>query len=183
MQSWSVKGRWISVALALIVFFVAVTSSSVAQDSQTDSGESVQSYDIMFTKWVTCYSDPNICEAPDGTLVDFPMAGIITGGDVGTGSFSGELLDDIQATPELWEAVVIYQIHGTTHDFSAHMLVTENPTTGEATLVGIIMDGWLKGQTVRGSYNTVSSCPDNPNQPPDPLSPCYEITLHIHADD
>jgi hypothetical protein len=183
MRSWSIKGRWISVALALIVFCVAVSSSSGAQETPVAGSEPAQDYDIMFTKWITCYSDPNTCTASDGTLVDYPMAGIITGGDAGTGSFSGELLNVIQTTPELWEGVTVYQIQGTTHEFSAHMLVMENPATGEATLAGIIMDGWLKGQTVHGSYNTTSSCPDNPNQPPDPLSPCYEITLHIHAGD
>jgi len=183
MKNQSIKRRWTSVALALIVSFGAVSSSSGTQVARGEGGESGENYDIMFTKWVACYSDQKDCEASDGAMVVGTMPGIITGGDAGTGDFYGEILDVIQSTPDLWEAVTVYQIHGTTHEFSAHMLVMEDSATGEATLVGIIVDGWLKGQTVQGSYNTVSSCPDNPSQPPDPLSPCYVVTLHIHAGD
>jgi hypothetical protein len=181
MKNRSIKSRWISVALALIAFVVAASSSSGAQETPTPVSEPAQDYTVTFTKWVLCYSDPNTCKAPDGALVDMPMGGIITGGAAGTGNFTGEVLHVIQATPDLWEAVALYQIHGTTHDFSAHMLVMEYSSQGDATLVGIITDGWLKGQTVQGSYKIVSSCPDNPSQPPDQMSPCYQATLHIHA--
>jgi hypothetical protein len=181
MKNRSIKSRWISVALALIAFVVAASSSSGAQETPTPVSEPAQDYTVTFTKWVTCGSDQKDCKASDGTMVLGTMPGIITGGDAGDGSFYGEILDVIQATPDLWEAVTVYQIHGTAHDFSAHMLVMEYSSQGDATLVGIITDGWLKGQTVQGSYKIVSSCPDNPSQPPDQMSPCYQATLHIHA--
>jgi hypothetical protein len=169
------------IILALFMLFGSLVAGTViAQEATPEVSDPVT---VTFTKWVTCYSDPNTCTASDGTIVNTPMEGVVTEGAAGTGSFSGELLHLIQTTPELWEGVTVYQIYGATHEFSAHMLVMENPATGEATVVGIIMDGWLKGQTVQGSYKTVSSCPDNPNQPPDPLSPCYEVTLHIHTGD
>jgi hypothetical protein len=178
MKNQLTKSRWTFVAIALIVVFIAVISSAGAQDASTDSSE----YEISFTKWGTCYSEEKECETADGSMVIWTMEGVVTGGDAGTGSFSGEVLEEIQSTPELWEAVPVYHIHGTTHEFSAHMLVMENPTAGEATLVGIITDGWLKGQTVKGTYTTVSSCEENPVQPPDEMSWCVQVTLHIHEE-
>jgi len=179
MKNQLTKSRWTFVAIALIVSFLTVIAS-VAQETSTDSDEDVDQYEITFTKWADCYSDEKDCETSDGTMVVATMSGIITGGDAGTGSFSGDVLDVIQSTSDLWEAVPVYRIHGTDHEFSAHMLVMENPTIGEATLVGIITDGWLEGQTVQGTYTIVSSCPDNPAQPPDEMSWCVQVTLHIN---
>ena len=179
MKNRSIKSQGLFITLALIVGVIAVLSVVEAQEATTESAD----YEIMFTKWATCYSEQKECETSDGSMVVATMEGVITGGDTGTGSFSGEVLEVIQSTPELWEAVPIYQIHGTIHEFSAHILVIENPEAGEATLVGIITDGWLKGQTVQGTYKFVSSCPDNPAQPPAEMSLCIEVTLHVHADD
>lgn len=178
MKNRSTKNQWLFITLALIVGAIAVLSAVEAQEVTTESTD----YEIIFTKWATCYSEEKECETSDGNMVVATMEGVITGGDAGTGSFSGDVLDVIQSTSDLWEAVPVYRIHGTDHEFSAHMLVMENPTIGEATLVGIITDGWLEGQIVQGTYTIVSSCPDNPAQPPDEMSWCVEVTLHIHED-
>jgi hypothetical protein len=111
-------------------------------------------------------------------VADQDMAGVLTGGAAGTDTFSGEILNVITSTPELWEGEVQYQIHGTTHQFSAHIHVMENVVTNKATLDGVITEGWLHGRPVHGEYDTISSCPENPHQPPDPLSPCILVTLH-----
>jgi hypothetical protein len=165
----SIIAQRLTLPLALLrscgVLVATVGTQAVLAGS---GGKRVQSEDVRFTKWMTSDQD---------------MAGVLTGGTAGTGTFSGEILNVITSTPELWEGEVQYQIHGTTHQFSAHIHVMENVVTNKATLDGVITEGWLHGRAVHGEYDTISSCPENPHQPPDPLSPCILVTLHIEVGD
>jgi hypothetical protein len=164
MQNRSIKRRWIIVALALFASVAAVVSSLGMQAARADNSAGVDhDHSVMFTKWITTW--PN-------------MVGIITGGDVGPGTFTGVVLQVTKGNlPQVWQAEVLYQIHGTDgRSFDANIDVTENDVINEATLHGKITNGWLQGAQVQGGYNIVpaSSCP----YPQYGL--CYQVTLHIH---
>lgn len=153
----------IGLMLAVIVGLAVLVSSIGMRVARADGGgESSQVYDIMFTKWMTSY--PN-------------MAGIITGGDAGSGTFAGQVLKVTKSTPKIWKAKVLYQIFGTAHSFSAHLHVRENDVTNTARVEGKVTEGWLKGSPVNGGYLIIpaSGCP-HPE-----FGPCYQVTLHIHG--
>lgn len=164
MHSRSIKRRWITVALALLASVVGVVSSlgkHVARAADIAGGD--HDHTVMFTKWMT--TEPN-------------MEGVITGGDVGPGTFTGVVLDVKKDTPpQIWQAEVLYQIHGTDgRSFDATLEVTENDVTNKATLYGTITNGWLQGAQVQGGYDIIpaDSCP-HPQ-----YGSCYQVTLHIH---
>ena len=164
MQNRSIKRRWIVVALALFTSVAAVVSSLGEHEARADNsaGED-HDYTVMFTKWMTTW--PN-------------MEGVITRGDVGPGTFTGVVLDVKKNTPpQIWQAEVLYQIHGTDgRSFDATIDVTENDVTNKATLHGTITSGWLQGAHVQGGYDIIpaDSCP-YPQ-----YGSCYQVALHIH---
>ncbi len=101
-----------------------------------------------FTKWVT---------GPGVPPVVADMAGVV-GGDVGDGTFAGEVLTK---TPTDTGAVIDAKYHftGPEHAFTAHVHVVQ--TGLEAAITGRITDGWLHGSLVTGEY-TQTTCPDSP---------------------
>src|SRR5271165_256315 len=121
MNNRSIKRLSMIVALALIAAFAAFPPSSGIRVALADGGgERGHNYDIMFTKWIPNYPH---------------MVGIVTGGDAGTGTFSGTVLKVTESTPQLWKAEVLYQVFGTAHSLSMHLDVNENDVTNTATLV------------------------------------------------
>jgi len=168
MKNRPIISRWIVLTLALLASFAAVLPSAGTRVALADNGATVHDYTVMFTKWITTL--PN-------------MEGILTGGDAGSGTFTGVVLNVTKGNlPQVWQAEVLYHIHGANgRSFDANIDVTENDVINEATLEGVITNGWLQGGRVQGGYNIISSCPENPHQPPDPLSLCYQVTLHIHV--
>src|SRR5262249_37835894 len=109
MKNWSFHTRWIVLALTLLASFAALPFSLGTQAVlAAGDGASVHDYTVMFTKWVT---ESNPTPPPIAY-----MAGIVTGGDAGTGTYAGEVLlvtkGDI---PEIWKAEALYQIYGTAH--------------------------------------------------------------------
>lgn len=110
-----------------------------------------------FTKWITNY--PN-------------MAGVV-GGDVGRGTFVGEVLDFQPAaqagSPTFIEAN--YHFNGRHHSFSAHVFVTEIDL--KAVIIGTVTDGWMKGTTVEGEYTQIKCSHDNT------ITACFQGTLDI----
>jgi hypothetical protein len=91
---------------------------------------------VTFTKWVVNW--PN-------------MAGVV-GGDVGNGSFTGEVLSYSPGPVTVIEAV--YHFHGSKHSFTARVHVEQ--TGLKAVIVGVVTDGWLKGQAVEGEYTQIT---------------------------
>lgn len=121
--------------------------------------------DAGFTKWITDY--PN-------------MVGVV-GGDVGTGTFTGEILN-ISTVGYISSAEVLYHFNGKIHSFTAHLFVTENATPGVGTAVetGSITEGWLKGANVTGEYNIWGICPI-PTPGNAEGTQCYQGVLHIQV--
>lgn len=139
------------VVLALIslsLVFVTV----IAQDTDTDAKDPV---DVTFTKWVTTIPD---------------MEGVV-GGDVGAGTFVGEVLNFVPGD-EITNIEALYHINGETYAFTAHMFVWQSASTQSAEIRGVVTEGWLQGGLVQGTY-TVISCPDKTD------GLCYKGELHI----
>jgi hypothetical protein len=90
-----------------------------------------------FTKWITT--------AP-------AMAGIV-GGEDGEGSYAGEILKYTEGDTTVIEA--LYHFNGALHSFSA--LVHVEQTGLNATVSGVVTEGWNKGSLVKGSYTQISS--------------------------
>jgi hypothetical protein len=145
-------------ALALFAALLALAPSMGTYVALADSNSSRNhNYDVTFTKWVTTI--PN-------------MEGVV-GGDVGTGTFAGEILDFVPGAV-ITKIEALYHISGGTYSFSAHVFVRQNERTHIATIRGVVTDGWQKGRQVHGTY-AVISCPDKTN------GVCFQGTLHIHG--
>jgi hypothetical protein len=114
-------------------------------------------FNITFTKWIT--------EVPN-------MAGVV-GGDVGDGAFVGEILA-FSPGADITKIEALYHVEGGIHSFTAHNFITENEVTGTAVIEGVVIDGWLKGRKLNGSYDIIS-CPEKTG------GVCFRGTLHIRA--
>jgi hypothetical protein len=86
-----------------------------------------------FTKWL-------VGQGPE-------MRGVV-GGDTGEGTYAGKVLDmDVGPTTVI---AARYEFHGSDRPFSA--LVHVEQTGLQAEITGVVIDGWGKGQPVRGQY-------------------------------
>jgi hypothetical protein len=98
------------------------------------------------------------------------MAGVV-GGEVGPGTFAGEILKytlPTATTPKVIEA--LYHFNGLRHSFSA--LVHVEQAGLEAVIIGVVTDGWLKGHQVEGKYTQIA-CTQAPN------GICFQGSLDI----
>lgn len=80
------------------------------------------------------------------------MAGVV-GGDVGEGTYSGTILN---YEPGDASTVIdaTYRFHGSTHSFVANVHVVQ--TGLDAVITGLVTDGWLSGNQVRGQYRQIT---------------------------
>lgn len=108
-------------------------------DQNGDRGQPQGAAHNTFTKWVTAL--PLL----PGDVAD--MAGVV-GGDVGQGTFAGIVLRKVVGLTTLIEA--IYRFNGSRHSFAA--LVHVEQTGLNAVIIGVVTDGWLKGDMVNGTY-------------------------------
>jgi hypothetical protein len=131
------------VLLAGVLMPVGVTAGA-EQDKFTKEN--------TFTKWITTF--PN-------------MAGIV-GGAVGNGSYAGEILKFTPGTTTVIEA--LYHFNGARHSFTA--LVHVEQTGLKAVIIGVVTEGWLKGNKAVGEYTQITC-----TQAPD--GACFQGTLDI----
>lgn len=150
----SIKSLSIVLALALLVALFALPSSlgTLLADGRGARGHN---FEVTFTKWVT----------------DFPNLAGVVGGDVGTGTFAGEVLEFVPGD-ETTHIEALYHLNGGTHALTAHVFVTQDEVAQTAVITGAVTDGWLKGGQVSGNY-TIISCPEQTN------GLCYQGTLRI----
>jgi hypothetical protein len=109
-----------------------------------------------FTKWITAF--PN-------------MAGVV-GGDVGRGTYAGEILKfepGVPGIPTFIEA--FYHFNGRSHSFTAHVYITQ--LDQKAVIIGVVTDGWLEGNLVEGEYTQIRCSHDNIT------TDCFQGTLDI----
>lgn len=152
------------VALALVI---SVLIASCSQPSSADSRST--GADVIFTKWVTTAGT-----AP----VVMNMAGVVSG-DAGAGKFVGEVLE-YSPTDTTTKITADYHINGGTHQFTAHLSVTQDNIKGTAVLKGVVTEGWMKGAAASGSYQVITPSGIINAQPPSVGGDvCYQGSLHI----
>jgi hypothetical protein len=166
----SIKGWRMLFALVLVAAYAALSAVGPTQLALADAGGvKGHTFDVTFTKWVTSAGT-----AP----VVFNMVGVV-GGDVGAGTYAGEVLnDDFGLLITKIEA--LYHINGSRHSFTADVHVTQDNVAGTAVITGLVTDGWLKGAHVTGEYTVWATCPiATPGNLFGTL--CFQGTLHVHG--
>lgn len=139
-------------ALALIAAVAILSLSLGAGTALASGGRDSRNAENTFTKWVSAYPI---------------MAGVV-GGDVGPGTYAGEILKRTPGATTVIEA--LYHFNGSRHSFTA--LVHVEQTGLKAVIIGVVTDGWLKGNMVEGQYMQIT-CTQAPN------GTCFQGTLDI----
>ena len=155
--------------LVVIVATGLMTLTLGAAIASADSRDH-RNADNTFTKWIT---------GPGPAPIVASMAGVV-GGDVGDGTFTGEVLTlvDSPAPPAGDGTRVInaaYHFDGSRHSFSAlmHVVATGHASGDTAVLTGVVSEGWLAGNLVRAEY-TQGTCTHNGL-----TTTCFSGTLDI----
>ena len=132
------SNRHRAIAITTTVMLLTLTlGAGVASANSRDNRNAENSY----TKWIVGY--PN-------------MAGVV-GGDVGDGTFAGQVL----TRTVIGNTVVIdaiYHFSGSIHSFTASVHVVQTGLDFGATSVitGEVTDGWLQGNQVSGHYAVIA---------------------------
>jgi hypothetical protein len=139
--------------LAVLVAAGLMTLTLGAAMASADSRDH-RNAENTFTKWIT---------GPGPAPIVASMAGVV-GGDVGDGTFTGEVLTlvDNPAPPVGDGTRVInaaYHFNGSRHSFSAlmHVVATGHLSGDTAVLTGVVTEGWLAGNLVSAEY-TQGTC-------------------------
>jgi hypothetical protein len=103
-----------------------------------------------------------------------PYKAGITGGAIGTGSFTGEMLtvDPTVAKGRVTEIEALYNFKGSAHAFNAHMQVRMYNAKGNGTMTGIVTDGWMEGAIIAGEF-VQAKCDEAPGKV------CFKIVLTL----
>jgi hypothetical protein len=117
----------------------------------------VDSDTATFTKWL-------VGEGP-------AMAGVV-GGAAGEGAYAGKVLDFNPGPTTVIAA--IYQFIGSKRPFTA--LVHVEQTGLEAVIDGVVIDGWGKGNRVKGGYTQIACDHDGIT------TDCYQGTLAVASE-
>jgi hypothetical protein len=147
--------------IALLLLTLSLGAGVVA----ADGGRDHRNAENTFTKWRTTPGTPPV-------IVN--MAGIV-GGDVGNGTFIGEVVSlSVVGTTKTIDAA--YHFSGSTHGFSAsvHVVQTGLVDGSTAVITGWVTDGWLAGNRVAGEYTQVTC-----EQAPGVFGTCFQGTLDI----
>ena len=141
---------------------LATPSTISTNKSISSTNESIgHTFDATFTKWV----------------VNFPNMTGVVGGDVGTGTYAGEVLN-ISAVGNITSIEALYHFNGRIHSFTAHVFITWNTALGTAVITGRVTEGWLKDATAIGEFDTWRVCPI-PTPGDAESTQCYQGVLHI----
>jgi len=139
---------------ALITGVMLLTISLGAGTALAHGGRNAEN---TFTKWIDVYP---------------AMTGVV-GGDVGPGTYSGEILTlTVTATGLVIDAA--YHFNGSRHAFSALVHVVQSGFTdgSEAVITGRVTQGWLRGSPVDGRYTQIA-CEQAPS------GTCFQGALDI----
>lgn len=158
----SIKGWRLLFALVLVAPLAALLAVGPVQLALADAGGVTgHTFDVTFTKWITTF--PN-------------MVGVV-GGDVGAGTFAGEILN-IGTVGTITKIEALYHMNGSSHSFTAHVYVTQDNVAGMAVITGVVTEGWLEGAPVNGVYKVWATCPiPTPGNMFGTL--CFQGTLHV----
>jgi len=146
-------------AVALQISPGLAAGYAAAAGDKEDDRRGVQ---VVFTKWVTDW--PN-------------MAGLVSG-DVGGGTFAGEVLN-YTPTTAIDKIEALYHLNGGAHQLTAHVFVRQDNLNGTAKIKGVVSDGPLKGARVHGTYQVISPCGVINAQSGSIGDVCFQGTLDI----
>ena len=149
-----------------LVLVATTTGAALAYNSSANG----RTFDATFTKWVTT------SVTDTGVLAN--MVGIV-GGDVGPGTYQGEVMS-MNTVGNTTSIEALYHFNGSQYAFTADLHITQNESTGRATITGRVTDGWLKGASVTGEYNVLAVCPIATTENAYGTV-CFQGTLHLHA--
>lgn len=156
--------KW-SILLGLVL--VATTAGAARAYNSNERGHT---FDNTFTKWVTTW--PPTEDEPAH------MVGVV-GGDVGPGSYTGEVIS-ANTVDNITSVEAVYHFNGSKHAFTAELNVTEDASTGTANITGQVTEGWLKGASVTGGYTVLDPC--TIETPGNVLGAvCFQGALHVHV--
>ena len=124
-------------ALAATLLFQ--TSIARADDEGQDHRDAI----ITWTKHVTAF-------LPDGEI--FGTIAGTAGGDLGDGTVIGDAFNPVEGLPDgsiTFEAE--YHFTGSKHSLTVHFR-TVQALDNSGVIIGVVTDGWLKGNVVEGHY-------------------------------
>jgi len=157
-----------NLALAAVAATLLLQTSITRADNHGKRDEHGQQARVTFTKWVTAVPFvPGLIATMEG----------VVGGEVGDGTFTGELLLN-EATATGSHKVAVYHFTGPRHSFTAlvDVVQTGNEPGATATITGVVTDGWLQGHALEGEYTQIVCGHDGVN------SACWAGVLEIQRD-
>lgn len=130
-----------------------------------DNKDNGHIFDVLFTKYIS----------------DYPFMSGVVGGDIGTGTYAGEVLS-LSTVGYITNIEALYHMNGKVHSFTAHVFVTENdaPGVGTAVITGHVTEGWLRGAKVTGEYKVWGVCPI-PTPGNQEGTKCYQGAIHLQV--
>lgn len=155
-RSWR---AWGLAAVLVIALLAAAPSLLGAAQAASASG---RTFEIEFTKWVT--------EAPH-------MMGVVEG-DVGPGSFEGEILN-MNTEGDITTIEADYHISGSKHSLSARIQATQDDPAGTGEITGQVTSGWLQGRSLTGRYKVFGVCPISTGEVNALGTVCFQGTLEL----
>lgn len=161
----SIRRRALTLTAAVVLLALSLGAGMVS----ADGGRDHRNAENTFIKWRT-----TLGVAP----VIVNMAGVV-GGDVGAGTFAGEVLSltvNTTTTPATKVIDAAYHFTGSRHSFTALVHVVQTGLTNGSTAVitGRVTSGWLKDNLVEGAYTQVTC-----EQAPGVFGTCFQGTLDI----
>jgi hypothetical protein len=146
------------------------TSTAQADDHGQQSNHKNGDATVNFTKWI-------ITPFPPADDIFANMAGVIVGGDVGDGTFTGEALTlVVDPATGVMTVEAVYHLHGSKHSFTAR-IHAEQEVAGvgqKGVITGVVTDGWLKGHAVEGEWTVIDPCYETGG-----VGNCFEVTLDL----
>jgi hypothetical protein len=155
-KSWSI----------LLVLVATTFGAALAYNGEATG----HTFDDTFTKWVITW--------PPTENVPASMVGVV-GGDVGAGTYTGEVLS-VNTAGNITSIRALYHFNGSKHAFTADLNITQDESAGTATIAGYVTEGWLKDASVTGEYNVLAVCPMETSGNVFGTV-CFQGALHVHV--
>jgi hypothetical protein len=131
-----IKNLKLAALAATLLFQTSITRA----DDNRDHRDAI----ITWTKHVTAF-------LPPGGEIFGTIAGV-AGGDLGTGTVIGDAFNPVEVLPDgsiTFEAE--YHFVGSKHSLTVHFRTVQAPDNS-GVIIGVVTDGWLKGNVVVGEY-------------------------------
>jgi hypothetical protein len=156
-----------------------LSAAAISLSSQADSASATTAtVKVQLTKWVL--------EPMDPAGLPWEMAGTITGGDLGTGEYTGQVLKASSANGKsAFDAIYNFAAGG--RSFTASVVYNSDDATLAATVSGEVTEGDFKGAKVSGTAQGHPECPIS--TPENAIAPqgnpnnglCFQLELQIET--